>query len=187
MNQVGSLNLGISANYCSVSRDSRFLAAVGDSFETYLFDYQNLKKIHLFKEFKDYGFSCSFDSTSNYLASASQDGSTIVIDVRKGKVLKSFKSLQNGSKGAIRSVKFSNQFGIDLMAFSEHTKYIHIIDTRNFNDEQIIEVEENGDVNISGFTFTSDSLRLIVGEEENIHEYHLDILKRRMSSEGELL
>lgn len=187
MNHTGSLNLGTSANYCSVSRDGRFLAAVGDSYETFLYDYQNLKKIHIFKEFKDYGFSCAFDSSSNYLASSSQDGSTIVIDIRKGKVLKTFKSLQKGAKGAFRCVRFSQVFGIDLMAFSEHTKYLHIVDTRNFNDEQILEIDQTGDAHISGFTFSSDSLRLVVGEEENLHEFRIDVLKRRMFSEGELL
>eukprot|EP01080_Neovahlkampfia_damariscottae_P004300 gene4300-7656_t len=150
MDSIHELDVEVPVNYTCISSDSRFLCAASDSNYLSIFDGRNsYKQITKLKDFKDGCFSCCFDPTDTYLAATSQDGSTSIFDVRTMKKLKKFQSKQNQLKGSCRAVKFSKTAGIDLMVFAEHCSYFHVIDTRNFNDEQIIRVQE-GDKNITG-------------------------------------
>jgi hypothetical protein len=83
-------------------------------------------------------------------------------------------------------VKFSKTPGIDLMVFSEHCSYFHLVDTRSFNEEQVIRVQET-DKNITGVAFDIKGTNLYVGVEDCIFEYEIDVLKRRTFDSGDLL
>ena len=58
---------------------------------------------------------------------------------------------------------------------------------RDFSNHQIIRTLDSDDPNISGITFTRDSTRLLVGLEDHIQQYELDLFKRRTFPFGELL
>src|SRR5204863_5662545 len=80
--------------------------------------------------------------------------------------LKELKTTRAGSAyGAARLVKFS-QGPIDLLIFTEHTKYIHVVDARNFEETQILSIAEQDGVrepDIAGACFTPDGKNIIVG------------------------
>jgi WD40 repeat protein len=189
MRHITNIETQVAVNYCSTSLDGKYLAAVGDDTFILVFDirssYRNIFKL---EEFKDGGFSCSFNSACNLLAAASQDGSVLVWDLRKIKdPLVKLEAKQKTPKGACRCLKFSPTNGVDLLAFSEHVNYFHLVDTRNFTDIQQIRVARYGDHDISGITFTNDSSKLFVGLSDEIQQYHVDINARRMFCFGNLL
>ena len=86
-------------------------------------------------------------------------------DVRSSEKLAKFGSKQNPQvKGACRSVKFSPSGSMDLLMYSEHVSYINVVDTRTFEEKQVIRVSPpNIDQHIAGITFTSDSKHAFVG------------------------
>lgn len=203
MDPIQDIRCSVSINNCAVSPDGTCMVAVGDDTNVLLFDvrngYSQLEK--LTGQYKDGGFSCSWNAYSNCFAVASQDGMVVIWDLRTRKVLSKMQSKQASQlKGACRTVKFSPTPGIDLLIFAEHVNYLHIIDTRNFEDHQIIHMlpslppgslashlSSNTDHHISGICFSPDSSRIFVGLESQIAELEVDSLRRRGSSVGVLL
>jgi hypothetical protein len=66
--------------------------------------------------------------------------------------------------------------------YTEHVSYFHIVDTRNF-ENQTIKVSNNDDKNISGIGFTCDGSSILVGLEEQIQQYNVDLFKRKTFDE----
>lgn len=161
-------------------------------------------------EYFDGGFSCAFDASCTKLAAASQDGSVVLWDIRNTrKPLKKFEANLRQPKAACRSVKFAPTYHVDLMIFSEHDTYIHLVDMRTF-ERQIINVLDyspfvsrpNVDTDvyysrpslfgmarstpkdICGIDFSCDSKSIFVALTDHIQEYSIDPLKCRMFACG---
>ena len=154
---------------------------------------------------KDAGFSCSWNHTSDKLAVASQDGIVSVWDIRNVQTssgstgtslsnspkLASIQSTQHPQvKGAVRSVKFSPSPSIDLLAFTEHVSYVNLIDARTFDgsSRQSIRLSSaQGDVHLSGVSFSPDSRAVFVGLESTVLEFDVDTVARRSFPCGVLI
>lgn len=110
----------------AVSPDAKVMASCGDSNQVTLFridaskGYTQLNKL---TTVSDAGFSCAWNNSSTLLAVATQDGYVCVWDVRRmEQKLTQLSAQQKSPKGACRSVKFSQSYGMDLLAFSEVSK-----------------------------------------------------------------
>ncbi len=86
-------------------------------------------------------------------------------DIRSSDKLVKLGSKQNPQvKGACRSVKFTPSGSIDLLMYSEHVSYVNVVDSRTFNERQVIRVAPpNIDQHIAGICFSSDSKNAFVG------------------------
>ncbi|KAL7747265.1 hypothetical protein RI367_007318 [Sorochytrium milnesiophthora] len=168
LQRITSISLPTAVNNLSVSPDGRKMVAVGDSNQIFLYDITSSGGYHRSATYVAQGagscFSCSWNYASEKFAVASQDGFVYVWDVRHREKLAKFVTKQYPhEKGAARNVKFSSSGSIDLLAFSEHTSYVHLVDARTFNQRQTIRAAAPGtDQHISGLAFTPDSKSLFV-------------------------
>eukprot|EP00127_Corallochytrium_limacisporum_P006013 Clim_evm2s216 gene=Clim_evmTU2s216 len=182
-----SVHLPCPVNYAAMSPDGRSMVTVGDDKSAVLFDVRNnvsgngalngsggtlggslqFSQTMEFTACQDTGFSCCWDNTGVHIAIAGQDGHLTVFDVRKlDKPMVNLASKQfPGVKGAVRSVKYSPKgSAMDLLAFSEHTTYIHLLDARTYSEEQIIRVCPEGiDVHIAGIAWLGKGDALVTG------------------------
>ena len=117
-------------------------------------------------------------------AVAAQDGVVTVWDRRfarnasslqsSGK-LKILKTTRTGFPyGAARVVKFS-QGPIDLLMFTEHSGFIHLVDARNFEKTQILSAtghdEGAREPDIGGACFSPDGKSILVGTDRAIFQW----------------
>ncbi|KAJ6620062.1 hypothetical protein B0H10DRAFT_1115965 [Mycena sp. CBHHK59/15] len=107
-------------------------------------------------------FSTAFSADGSKFAVAAQEGVVAVWDVRSTRPLRVFHT-DKGRSGAsawlsddpaewsrvgrargpgwsARSVKFGGRPGRELMAFTEHTALVHVVDARTFETEEIVRV-----------------------------------------------
>ncbi|RDB29320.1 hypothetical protein Hypma_014894 [Hypsizygus marmoreus] len=114
-------------------------------------------------------FSTAFSSNGLKFAVASQEGLVAVWDVRSSKPMKVFQTEKtrmpagngNGSASgwlvdeifdwtgngsskppgwSVRNVKFGGSGNKEIMTFTEHTSFLHVVDARTFETEQIVQV-----------------------------------------------
>lgn len=188
---VTTLPIGSAVNYISVNPDQTLMACVGDSTDVMVFGLREQDRypmVHVLK-MNDSGFGLSWNKTGTQLAAGSQDGTVHVWDMRSTKRLAHIQGAQNPPKGAIRNVKFSQSGSVDLLAFSEHTSVVNLVDARTFEGCDAIRVSQSPDidVNISGIAFTPDSKSLVVGLENGALEYRIDMKSRHAFPHGQLL
>ncbi|PVU93928.1 hypothetical protein BB561_002926 [Smittium simulii] len=179
-----------SINNASISPDRSKMIAVGDTNQVFVFnkrgsDYEKIATITgikniiiLFLEIKKHIYN---SRKSDVFAIASQDGHVSIWDIRMNRKINSLESVQSGRAcGACRNVKFSKNGPVDLMAFSEHSSYVTVVDSRHFNKKQLLKTNtELGESQITGIEFSYDSEKLFVGLEGCILDYKVDTLKRR--------
>lgn len=106
----------------SVSPDGTKMVAVGDSNQVFIYNITSggeYQQVAVLNTTKDAGFSCSWDQASMKFAVGCQDGFVCVWDMRRSKMLARLNSVQSGSRGAVRAVKFSHSSSVDLLAFTE--------------------------------------------------------------------
>jgi len=182
---VMSIKFSVPMNYASVSPDSRFMVAVGDSKDVYLYGVSNgtsYNRIRVLSEAQDGAFCCSWRGSSNQFAVASQDGLVCVWDVRSSNLFARLKTKATAS----RCVKFSTAASpVDLMIFSEHTSYLHVVDARTFDKEETVCVSQDED--ISGISFSPDNSKVFAGLVGGVTEYDVDGESRNGFPEGCLL
>ncbi|KAJ2470955.1 hypothetical protein GGI02_002588 [Coemansia sp. RSA 2322] len=194
----------------AVSPDGSKMCVVGDSNLVFLFHKRGdtFEKIATLTASNDASFSCDWSQSSELFAVGSQDGYVTVWDIRSHQQrLVQLETFQHGrSRGACRNVKFSPTGSIDLLAFSEHTSYVNIVDTRCFDKRQILHVSGmpeaevvetqaatdspsmmDMDLQITGLRFASDSSSLFVGLEESILEYAVDRVGRHSFSSSAII
>lgn len=69
-------------------------------------------------------------------------------------------------------MKFSPTGSVDLLMYSEHVSYINVVDTRSFEEKQVIRVAPpNIDQHIAGITFTPDSKNAYVGNKIVLNDH----------------
>ncbi|KAJ2772189.1 hypothetical protein GGI18_004907 [Coemansia linderi] len=174
------------------------MCVVGDSNLVFLFNKRgdSFEKIATLTASEDASFSCDFSQSSELFAVGSQDGYVTVWDIRSHQQrLVQLETFQHGrSRGACRNVKFSPSGSVDLLAFSEHSSFVNIVDTRCFEKRQILRVAGTNeepmsqtpdsptmaepDYQITGLRFAYDSSALFVGLEGSILEYSVDRVSR---------
>ncbi|KAJ2756917.1 hypothetical protein GGI19_000439 [Coemansia pectinata] len=194
---ITELKFPTAVNYAAVSPDGTKMCVVGDSNLVFLFNKRgdDFEKIATLTASEDASFSCDFNQSSELFAVGSQDGYVTVWDIRsQQQKLVQLETFQHGrSRGACRNVKFSPSGSVDLLAFSEHSSFVNIADTRCFEKRQILRVgggnEEvvpppdsptlvDQDYQITGLRFAYDSSALFVGLEGSILEYSVDRISR---------
>jgi WD40 repeat protein len=158
ISQMAVVQHCVAVNYTSTSPDGKYVASVGDNSFVTLYEMRDSRTfipIAKMNDFCDAGFSCCFDANSMQLAASSQDGYVVVWDIRKTSTpLAKLQSKQKHTKGAARCVRFSPVPCVDLLVYSEHESYIHVVDTRTYQDEQIVNVVnenvENNSLDVNG-------------------------------------
>ncbi|KAJ2023946.1 hypothetical protein IWW57_003919, partial [Coemansia sp. S610] len=195
---VTELKFPTAVNYAAISPDGTKMCVVGDSNLVFLFNKRgdSFEKIATLTASEDASFSCDFSQSSELFAVGSQDGYVTVWDIRSHQQrLVQLETFQHGrSRGACRNVKFSPSGSVDLLAFSEHSSFVNIVDTRCFEKRQILRVAGTNeepmaqtpdsptmaepDYQITGLRFAYDSSALFVGLEGSILEYSVDRVSR---------
>lgn len=137
-------------NSAVLSTDKRKIAACLDSTEDFVVDRVSGQTIGNTEGHTDFGFSCSWDPSFEYhFATANQDHSVIVWDLRTGPVYKPLYVLK-GQLGAALCVKYS-QNG-KYLAFIESADYLNIIDKQDYSQRQVLDYFGE----TSGFDFCED-------------------------------
>eukprot|EP00736_Rhodelphis_marinus_P000943 Rmarinus@m.18191 len=185
MDEVATIQCGVAINYSAVSPDGKHMVAVGDSDHTFLFDTNGYKLMSTLKETGDAGMCSAWNAASNQFAIASQEGKVIVWDLRMLRVLAKLEAKQTAPvKRACRSLRFSPSSAIDLLTFTEHVSYLHVVDARTYNDHQVIRTCPQ-ESDISGVCFSADSNRIFVGVcDLGVAEYPVDTWRRRQFTAG---
>uniref|UniRef100_A0A7S1TCY8 DUF2415 domain-containing protein n=2 Tax=Compsopogon caeruleus TaxID=31354 RepID=A0A7S1TCY8_9RHOD len=183
MRIMDSVRCSTSINCSSVSPDGNWMVAAGDSLDIFLFlvTKDGYVLYATVQGGSDSGMSCAWNSSSTQFAVASQDGLVSVWDLRFLEPLALLESKQDShAKGACRCVKFCPSSAIDLLVFTEHTNYAHVVDTRDFSRVQTVALcSFDRNVNLSGACFSPDSTRLYISTEHSIREYLVDSSGRR--------
>mmetsp|Transcript_5835 Transcript_5835/g.10323 ORF Transcript_5835/g.10323 Transcript_5835/m.10323 type:complete len:342 (+) Transcript_5835:2096-3121(+) len=183
-------------NAVSISPDGKYLVAAFDLPYVLLFSLSSQGHYTLIAELHhidDAGISCAWNTNSSQFAVASQDGSAVVYDIRALKPLVVLRGRQasSGGAGAVRCVKFASKGALDLLAFTEHTNYIHVVDMRaDFSRRQSERLQHTRaiqDVHISGFAFSNDGSSIYVGTEASIIRYSVDTVQRRSFADAAIL
>ncbi|GAA5942848.1 hypothetical protein JCM3775_001520 [Rhodotorula graminis] len=157
------IRLRTAVNHCSVSPDGKWLVAVGDTNEVFLYDTRaaGYELAHTFTASDDASFSTDWSEDNVTFAVASQDGFVHVYDLRalpsssrpasptlrgansSPRKVAELRTTQPGPAGAARKVRFSpggRRIDAGLMAFTEHRNRVHVVDARTFETFQILDV-----------------------------------------------
>jgi WD40 repeat protein len=187
---IATLQLPTACNHAAISPDGKKLVAVGDSNEVFLYDIrgQTYTLIQSFQATSEANFSCAWNRSDDLFAVASQDGYVSVFDVRQTTKLAQLPAKQRTQvRGVCRCVKFAPTGPIDLLMFSEHVSYVHLVDTRLLDNQQTIKVpSDEGEQHIAGITFTPESKSILIGTEHSVYEYEIDTKGRRLFYHGDV-
>jgi len=111
-------------NHSSGSPDGKVVCLVGDSTEVLIADANSREIVHTLRGHLDYSFSSSFHPLSpHYLATANQDGTARVWDLRS---TKTSVEVLSGRLAAMRAAKYSPNG--DYLFCAEEADYVHIYD-----------------------------------------------------------
>lgn len=199
MRRITEHRIPFAVNSVKPSPDGRLLAVAGDSAQVLLLEggASSDASLSIFGRLygADAAFSCSWSPNGAFVAAAFQDGTVRIWDVRTASKVRSepiatLAAIQKGQRNAevCRCVTWSSSPGTDLLAFSEHTSVVSLVDARSFHDRQILRLSPaTSETTITGVTFASDGRSLFVGLEPCIVEYQLDYRTRRCSPSIQLL
>lgn len=199
MRKICELKMPFAVNNVQVSPDGQWLTAVGDSSQVLVYSIKDsgyntgsgirYEKIAMIRG-SEAAFSCAWNHLSNVFAVGFQDGVVRVWDRRfivRDDQRESMACIHSTQKGirtneACRSVKFSSDSSIDLLAFSEHLSIVNLVDCRNWMDRQAIRLgTSQSDISITGLTFGcgNEAKSLYVGLESSVIGYEIEMSKRR--------
>lgn len=147
-----TIRLNTAVNHCSVSPDGKWLIAVGDTNEVFLYsapraENDQYELAHTFTASSDASFSTDWNQDNQTFAVASQDGFVHVFDIRSlpscsrpasptlraasssPRKVAELKTTQSGPAGAARKVKFSpggRKLDGGLLAFTEVSAHLEV-------------------------------------------------------------
>jgi len=185
MDRIAAIHFKEPVNYASTTQDAEFLASVGDTTVTSIHQSteDGYRKLGLLHGFTDVGMCCAWDPQGVRVAAASQDGSVCIWDRRSCKSIHRFTA-----QTSCRNVKFSTS-STDLLAFAEDSGTCHLVDTRNLNEQQILQTNDDARSRVfAGLCFSPDARKIFVGTTLNgIFSFVVDSVNRRRFSEGSFL
>lgn len=177
LTETSEVHCRVPVNYCAIEEYNRSLLHVGDDNVVYLHDAtpSGYQLTSTFSEARDAGMSCDWSPSGLTFAAASQDGSVCIWDRRSKELVEKLHASR-----AVRSVKFS-PVPLDLLAFSEHRGFVHLVDCRMWSRRQIIQAQEDSihDPDICGFDFSPCGRNLYVGRENAMEVLQLDLQSRK--------
>ncbi|CUM65954.1 uncharacterized protein PRCAT00003607001 [Priceomyces carsonii] len=129
-------------NVVQCPSNGKILNVTGDSSSIFLVDPTSkdgrIKKI---KTNHDSGFGMSYHPNGNLFATAFQDGTCLLYDIRylsDNKPIVEIKSTRQGHQsGAFRCCKFSDNSLHNMLVVLEHVGRVHLIDLRNLNSDGV--------------------------------------------------
>jgi WD40 repeat protein len=197
MNPIVEIPVGAQVNHCDVSPDCRLLVAVGDSNLVYVFAVDGWAYVPRkeFKAFDDCCFSCCFSPDGRHFVAAAQNGTVVLMRVQDGALHPTLTLLAFGLRTApaaaskyCRAVKYHPTAGIDLVAFTESTAHVHLLDLWAPERRQVIRVApDNEETDICGMCFSPDGRYLYVALQDRLVRLTVDVVGRRCRPFGELL
>ncbi|CUM56701.1 unnamed protein product [Debaryomyces tyrocola] len=132
-------------NVCRSPTNDKLVTVTGDSSSIFLLDPSSNSKIKTIKTDHDSGFGISYHPNGHLFATAFQDGTCSLYDIRNlSNPLSEIKSTRPGHQaGAFRCCKFANSSVNDFLVILEHVGRVHLFDLRNLgnentNDHQVI-------------------------------------------------
>jgi hypothetical protein len=139
-----SVNLEFPLNHSALSDDHKSLVVLGDCSKIFLLhpgqESGRLYKDNIIETPCDSGFSTSFSGSGQQFASCFQDGTCLIYDTRNisgGPVRTIYSTRRNSSNGAFRCLKYSRGTD-DLLIISEHVGRVHVVDSRDYTNHQVI-------------------------------------------------
>ena len=155
-----TFELGFSVNYGSVSQDRKKIALCLDSPEDLVIDRNTGEVLHRLNGHVGNGFSADWDPSNEfYLATANEDETVMIWDIRQGSELTPLNILHS-TAGFAYKVQYSRNG--KYLAFSEINDFLNIFDKREFKERQVIDYFGS----ITGFTFSEscrEDLRIFLG------------------------
>ncbi|KAF6149111.1 hypothetical protein GIB67_038894 [Kingdonia uniflora] len=161
-----------SVNNTSASPDGKLFAVLGDGTDCLVADSQSGKVVASLKGHLDYSFSSAWHPDGRILATGNQDTTCRLWDVRN---LSESLAVLKGSMGAIRAIKFTSDGR--FMAMAEPADFVHIYDTRGYEQEQ--EIDFFGE--IAGISFSPDTEALFVGVADREYGSLMEFNRRRQN------
>ena len=144
-----SVNLEFPLNHSALSDDHKNLVVLGDCSKIFLLHPGQqdgvLRRDNIIDTHCDSGFSTSFSGSGQQFASCFQDGTCLIYDTRNvgaGPIKTVHSTRKNSSNGAFRCLKYSRGTD-DLLVISEHVGRVHVIDSRDFSNHQVIVLPVN--------------------------------------------
>lgn len=124
-------------NVCKSPTSDKVLTVTGDSSSIFLLDPSSNSKISKIETNHDSGFGISYHPNGNIFATAFQDGTCSIYDIRNlSNPLTEITSTRPGHQaGAFRCCKFANSSINDLLVILEHVGRVHLFDLRNMNNQ----------------------------------------------------
>ncbi|MEW5302090.1 MAG: hypothetical protein WDW36_004900 [Sanguina aurantia] len=189
---VASLRVGgsgmpschVPINHTTSSADGSLLLAVGDCESTMVFKAAEAGFLPLatFTEARDAGFCCCWVSGDSGVASAHQDGTVCVWDLRSGSAV-----WKHGFPAAVRSVKQAPGV-LDLLAVAEHQDVVHLVGRHaHVGVMQRLEVSHGRGHDISGIDFSHQGQKLYVGVDDGLVVFDVDVCARHSFASAELV
>lgn len=143
MEATGSIDLEFPLNNSCLSPDRNTLAVCGDVGKVVLLrrdeGFTHSSRKETIATNHDCGFSIDFNPSGLYMATAFQEGTCLIHDVRnlKSPLHSIVSTRRNCQSGAFRRCKFSGSTD-DLLFISEHTSRVHMVDVRDYNNHQVV-------------------------------------------------
>lgn len=144
-----SVNLEFPLNHSALSDDHKNLVVLGDCSKIFLLHPGQqdgvLRRDNILDTPCDSGFSTSFSGSGRQFASCFQDGTCMIYDVRNvgaGPIKTIHSTRKNSSNGAFRCLKYSRGTD-DLLIITEHVGRVHVIDSRDYSNHQVIVLPVN--------------------------------------------
>lgn len=124
-------------NVCRPPGNDKLLTVTGDSSSIFLVDPVACEVSNTIKTNHDSGFGVSYHPSGTLFATAFQDGTCSIYDIRNlSSPLSEIKSTRPGNQaGAFRCCKFSDWCSSDMLVILEHAGRVHLVDLRKLNSE----------------------------------------------------
>ncbi|KAI8064662.1 WD40-repeat-containing domain protein [Gongronella butleri] len=170
-------------NHIAVTSDGTQMLATSDTGVAYVYDIHTMTisvKIQSRLVSDESCVGCAWNDAGSMFAVTSQNGQVNVYDGQSHTMLCQLSSTEaSATRRAARCIMFCRG-PLDLLVYSEHVSQINIVDTRTFDQRQIMRlVPLEMDAHIAGVALSPNNDSLYVAMEDSMMELRLDLVSRR--------